>query len=169
MKVLSTAVMVVLITALPVMGGSHGVSLDSEQPQGERIWITSASAAPGETVMLDVMLENPVTRIDAVTIRLTYDTGKLEYVDWGDGSLKPGWVMFNLNESSPGLINLGGFCVQTAIEPGSKGSIAQLSFRIKPDVDADSAFVSFEILRDDVQSFNYENGRIEIKRALKTQ
>ncbi len=169
MKLLLASILMVTFSVLPVLSHSHGGGLDNVQPQSERIWITSASGTPGETVMVDVMVENPVTRIDAVTIRFTYDTEKLEYVDWGDGSLEPGWVMFNLNESRPGLINLGGFCVQSAIEPGSKGSLARMSFRIKPDVEGDSAFVSFEVLRDDVQDFNYQNGKIEIKRAITKQ
>jgi hypothetical protein len=151
-----------LIIGLPVINAESAVSGDKIQSQADRLWLTSVTAAPGETVIVDIMVENAVQKIDAVTIRLRYDTDKLQYMDWEDGTLNPGWVMFNINESEPGLINLGGFCVQTAIEPGSKGSLARMSFKVKPEASGAPGFITVEALRDDLKEFTFDNGKIDI-------
>lgn len=155
-----------LIIGLPVINAESTVSGEKIQVQTDRLWLTSATAAPGESVIVEIMVENAVQKIDAVTIRLRYDTDKLQYMDWEDGTLNPGWVMFNLNESEPGLINLGGFCVQTAIEPGSKGSLARLSFKVKPEASGAPGFITVEALRDDLQEFAFENGKVEFGKPV---
>lgn len=155
-----------LFVALPIINADSVVSDNKIQTGVDKLWLTSTEGAPDETVMVDVMIENAVTKVDAVTIRFRYDTTKLQYIDWEDGTLNPGWVMFNLNESEPGLIILGGFCIQTAIEPGNKGSLARLSFKVKPDAAGDPSFVKVDTLLDDVKDFNSENGKIEFKKAV---
>ncbi|MGB3974946.1 MAG: cohesin domain-containing protein [bacterium] len=157
--------LMVLFVVLPIVGADIAVSEEKIQSGADRLWLTSAEGGPGDTIMVDVMIENAVTKIDAVTMRFRYDTTKLQYVDWEDGTLNPGWVMFNLNESEPGLIVLGGFCIQTAIEPGSKGSLVRMSFKVKSDAAGGPSFVTVDTLLDDVKDFHSENGKIEFKKA----
>ncbi|HPQ39270.1 MAG TPA: cohesin domain-containing protein [bacterium] len=136
--------------------------------QGDRIWISSDTAAPGEQVTVDLMIENAMTEVDAVTLTVTYDTSKLQFVDWADGSLDPGWVMFNINEKNIGEISIGGFCVKTSIQKGSKGSLARLNFKVKSDADGYS-YITLDKIRDDLEGFNFENGKIEVKGAALSQ
>lgn len=136
--------------------------------QGDRIWITSATAAAGDQVTVDLMIENTMTEVDAVTLTLTYDTSKLQFVDWADGSLDPGWVMFNINEKNIGEISIGGFCVKTSIQKGSKGSLAQLNFKVKGDA-AGYSYITLDKIRDDLEGFNYENGKIQVQGAALSQ
>ncbi len=155
-----------LVMVCSSMAVDEPLSSNSSQPQGDRVWLTSASGAPGDVVMVDLMIQNTLTEVDAITINLKYDTTKLQYVDWADGTLNPGWVMFNINEKIEGEISIGGFCVKTAIKPGSQGSIATLSFKIKPEAGSEPALVSFDKIRDDIQGFNFENGKIESALSL---
>ncbi len=74
--------------------------------------------------------------------------------------------MFNVNEKTEGEISIGGFCVKTAIKPGSQGSVATLSFKIKPEAGNEPALVSFDKIRDDIQGFNFENGKIEVAASM---
>ena len=103
--------LLVLVTMCSVLAAEDAVLQETSGSQGDRLWLTSASGAPGDVVTVDVMLETAATEVDAVTITLKYDTSKIQYVDWADGSLNPGWVMFNVNEKSDGEISIGGFCV----------------------------------------------------------
>jgi len=134
----------------------------SGQINGDRIWISSTDAKQGDQITVDLMIENANTSVDAITINLKYDTTKLQFVDWADGMLDPGWVMFNINEKASGEIAIGGFCVKSAIKAGSKGSIARLNFKVKGEAGSYS-YISFDKIRDDVAGFNYENGKIQIK------
>ncbi|MBN1880452.1 hypothetical protein JW823_10110 [bacterium] len=164
MKRISITILLTLIMVLPVLAENSAGSQELSKPQGDRIWLTSASGAPGDVINIDLMIGNAMTEVDAVTITLKYDTSKLQYIDWADGSLNPGWVMFNINEKSDGEISVGGFCVKTAIKTGSEGSIASFSFKIKPEASGD-ALISLDKIRDDVQGFNFENGKIRIEAA----
>lgn len=158
--------LMLLFVALPIVSAEIAVSEEKIQSEVDRLWLTSAEGEPGETVMVDIMIENAVTKVDAITAKFRYDSSKLQYIDWEDGTLNPGWVMFNLNESEPGLIIMGGFCIQTAIEPGSKGSLARLSFKVKPDADGAPNIITVDTLLDDVKDFSSENGKIELKKAV---
>ena len=152
-------VLLALLLTLPAMAGKSEVVAE-----GNRLWISSADAAPGGQVTVDLMIANSSVEVDAVTLEIKYDASKLQFVDWADGSLDPGWVMFNINEKTPGTIKIGGFCVKTAIKAGSKGSIAKLNFKAKGNA-GDFGYISFDKISDDVQGFNYENGKVEIKAA----
>ncbi|MCD4654116.1 cohesin domain-containing protein [bacterium] len=152
-------VLLAVLLVVPVMAVDES---KIDQAKGDRLWISSVDAVTGDQITVDLMLENAMTEVDAVTITLKYDASKLQFVDWADGTLDPGWVMFNINEKNNGEISLGGFCVKTAIKPGSKGSLARLNFKVKGEAGTYS-YISFDKIRDDIAAFNYENGKIKIK------
>ncbi|MBN1296249.1 hypothetical protein JXA80_05680 [bacterium] len=160
MKRILFFMLTVVMLVLPAMAETMNLTA-----QGDRIWISSATAAAGDLVTVDLMIENAKTEVDAITLSISYDTSKLQFVDWADGELDPNWVMFNVNEKSIGEISVGGFCVKTAIQTGSKGSIARLNFKVKADVSG-SGTISLDKIRDDVETFTSENGQITIAGAL---
>lgn len=152
--------LLILLLVIPAFAGNETIN----QKQGDRLWISSAEAVTGEQITVDLMIENGVTDVDAITMTLKYDASKLQFVDWADGTLDPGWVMFNVNEKTDGVIHVAGFCVKTAVKAGSKGSLVQLNFKVKGELGT-SSYISFDKLRDDIQGFNYENGKIQVKSA----
>lgn len=167
MKKLFLVGLLALFTAFSALAADEALVKESTGSQGDRLWLTAASGSPGDVVTVDLMIETAATEVDAVTISLKYDTSKLQYVDWADGSLNPGWVMFNINEKADGEISVGGFCVKTAIKPGSKGSIATLSFKVQSEASGEAAMITFDKIRDDVENFNFENGKVNIAAVVK--
>jgi len=158
MKQSLVSVLMILLLVIP----SFAADGEMVSQKGDRLWISSVDAAPGGMVTVELMLENGLTEVDAVTLSLKYDATKLQFVDWADGTLDPGWVMFNINEKTDGEISLGGFCVKSAIKVGSKGSLAKLNFKVKSEAGT-SSYVSFDKIRDDIENFNYENGNVQVK------
>ncbi len=65
-----------LVMVCSSMAADEVLSTNSSQPQGDRVWLTSVSGAPGDVVVVDLMIQNAVTEVDAITINLNTDTDK---------------------------------------------------------------------------------------------
>ncbi len=90
--------------------------------------------------------------VDVFTVYLTYDPDQYQFIDGVIGTLDPGWEMFGIHEPKPGLIIVAAFTIDSLIEPGDAGSLAQLYFQpIDPGAEPlTDNFVTFARLFDDL-------------------
>ena len=94
------------------------------------IWVVNASGRNGNSIFVDVMIDNQDTNVDAFTFHMGYDTSMLSYLSCTEGDLNPGWNMFSCNEASSGDITISGFTGATGILSGSYGSFVRLTFDV---------------------------------------
>lgn len=142
-----------LTTAAGLVGNESMVRADS-------IWVGDHTGCNGDTVIVEIGLQNGDTPIDVFTLNLEYPESMLDYVGCTAGSLNPGWVMFGCNESAAGVITVAGFTFSASIPAGSAGTLAILTFTVNcaSCVNGDASALTLAGLQDDLAAFTAVNG-----------
>ena len=119
------------------------------------IWAGNVSGRAGEPVTVGILLDNPMTSVDAFTLNLGYDRTRMELEEIREGDLNPGWVDFGWNESQPGIVTVAaygsGLSDGAEIAAGSAGTLLEVSFRLTADC-TDTA-VTLLSIHDDLSGF----------------
>ncbi len=122
------------------------------------IWLENAGSTD-QMIVVNVMISNRTTPVDAFTMSIGFDTAVLQFVDCEAGGLNPEWVDFGSNEATPGVVTLaaytegvenGGFEIGT----GSTGILATLTFHVV-NRSLTQTVKAFEIISvlDDLEAF----------------
>ncbi len=136
---------------------------ETPTPAGDFIWVVDSEGCNSDMIVVDVMVNNNDTPIDAYTVKIGFDENVLTYDSCEQGDLVPsgGWVMFDCNESNPGEIsNLAFSLPDDQIPAGSNGSIFKLHFTVNcmACMPNDTSTLAITELKDDVEFFSPTNG-----------
>ncbi len=94
------------------------------------VWLEDFSGCTGQTVNVDVMISNGDTAVDSFGFYMEYCTDMLQYVSCSEGTLDPGWEMFDCYEPESGEIRVAAFAYPNTIPAGNTGSIVTLTFMV---------------------------------------
>ncbi len=124
------------------------------------IWVEDVSGCHGDTIEVEVWVDNATTSIDAFTFYLSYDDNMLAFVSCSVGTLNPGWVSFGCDEIYWDTVWGYGHTLSTSIPQGSYGSLIILTFDVDCPgcVTTDSSLLEFTWLADDLENFSSESG-----------
>lgn len=105
----------------------------------------------GQTVCVDIRMENSILPIDAYGYTVQYDATVLTLQSIQTGSIFADFLITDCNQTGPGTIVCGGFG-ENAILPNSSGVLATLCFiaTCPPGAIVDSSSIVITNLRDDL-------------------
>ncbi|MBN1880290.1 hypothetical protein JW823_09295 [bacterium] len=145
-------------TNTPVSTNTPGPT--STPPTDDSIIILDSSGCIGDQILIDVMIANPSTEVDAFTMHIGYDTSVLDYISC-EADLAPagGWILFDCNEAATGDITAAGFAIE-AIPTGSYGVLVRMTFDVICTTcnEGDTSSVTVLSMSDDIVTFDSEDG-----------
>ncbi|HPQ42434.1 MAG TPA: cohesin domain-containing protein, partial [bacterium] len=128
---------------------------------GDFLVVSDVSGENGDSVVVQIQMNNAETPVDAFTMHLGFDTDMLVYQSCTEGALVPpgGWVLFDCNESAPGDITIGGFSLDP-IPAGGNGILVELTFTVDCAgcVQGDTSILAITDLADDIDLFDTYDG-----------
>lgn len=126
----------------------------------EKLWIENVQGSTGDTVVVKLMIDNPATDVDAVTLDVTFDPKMLAFAEHKLGEMDPKWQMESAREVSPGVVRFVAFAVNSNIPKGSSGSMVELVFNVTCDTCNAKATSSLKIenIHDDIANFSLTEG-----------
>lgn len=135
------------MTAMPLLRSNSAAALEPQL--SDTLFLETGAACPGEQMIVAVVIENHDSAIDAFTIDVSYDPDSLKFSDCDQGELVPeiGWVMFDCQVVSPGVVRVAGFTVNDGITTGKLGSLFDLNFTVIDRECVDRATSGLAILR----------------------
>jgi len=90
-----------------------------------------SSATPGTTVSIPISISGNHNAINTFGLRLNFDANMFQFLSVSKGNLTGNWAAVAGNETSPGVVTVGGFAGSgTTISVGSSGSIAVVTLRV---------------------------------------
>jgi hypothetical protein len=131
----------------------------------ESLYHTCSNAA-GDTIAVDVRVEESTSAIDAAGVDIPYDSGQLQYVGFKRGDLTAAWPFFDV-ALLPQRIRVGGFTT-TSIPGGSTGVFVTLRFIMHCCGTATLTQLCMESLVDDFAGMTTGCGTLRCS-ALATQ
>ena len=100
-------------------------------PATPYLMATDITGVAGATVTCELILNGNNSPIDALSFILDYDVSQLSYVSIQKGTLTSDWNFLEGNETTPGVINIGGMNPSGSPIPAeSSGSIAKVTFTV---------------------------------------
>ncbi len=130
-----------------------------EHAHANTLTVSDTSGCTSDTVTVTIMMANSTTPVDAFGLRLNYDSSALQYQSCSQGTLNPGWAVFNCNGSTAGLVVVGGFTM-SSIPAGSNGSLVTVTFTILCGscTNGQTFGMTLTNLVDDLVGFTVDNG-----------
>ncbi|MBN1297936.1 hypothetical protein JXA80_14255, partial [bacterium] len=137
-------------TQTPTMGELGVISAGSVQGCGDDLLVVEVTMATADT------------EVDAFTMHLMFDPTMLAYQECMEGDLVPagGWILFDCNEASPGIVVIGGFSIEAAIPPQSEGILVHLAFAVtcQTCTNGDTCSLQPDQFADDIAGFQAVEG-----------
>lgn len=133
-----------------------GVSVFAD---GFAVVVDNVDAVPGETVTINLSLENN-TGILAARFQLTYDQTRLELVGATDKRLLPGGIFSKSYDTYPYIL------LWNSASPNNitdDGPLAELQFKVLETAPAGNAFVNLTYQADDVYDVDLNNVSLTVK------
>jgi hypothetical protein len=78
---------------------------------------------------VEIQITENCTAIDAFGLEVVFDPNVFDYDSTSEGSLTSGWITVDGNETSSGVVTVGGFNT-AAIPAGSSGTIAVVRLKV---------------------------------------
>ncbi len=118
------------------------------------IWTSAYEGNTGDSIQVVIGLTNDSVAVDGFTFDLAFDPSMLTYVSCARGTLNPGWILFDCNSPSPGIVRAGAFGL-SAIPAGSNGSFVLINFTVTCGACTDGQVSALTIQRllDDLSTF----------------
>ncbi len=124
------------------------------------IWIEDFEGCTGETIDVDVIIDNPDTDLDVFGFYLESCCDEmLEFITCVPGDLDPGWELFNCSFPEPGQVRSAGFAYPGTIPAGSSGVLATLTFQVTCTgcIGGETCDLFFRNLSDDLTGWSMGN------------
>ena len=107
----------------------------------------------GDTVIVDINIDQNQNEIDAFGFQFTYCSDKLSLIELQKGSLNTHFSFFQGKENPPGTITIGGFDT-TPIPADTSGSIVKLKMYVNLCTEHDTCTLKIQNLTDDLIGLN---------------
>ena len=130
-----------------------GASLSMVECVPPDIEVEDVMGMDGDTITVNIFVEDNPTPIDAFGFKFHYCSDKLTYVEIEKGDLTSQFSFFEANEISPGTINIGGFD-PNAIPAHSSGTLAKVKLVVEQCLEEETCTLNITNLTDDLTDLN---------------
>ncbi len=114
------------------------------------------SGGQGSIVMFTVSIDRATNNVATFGCEIEYDPLTLKFRECTAGELTSNFNFFNAVNTSPGLVRLGGFTIDSSeIKYGDSGSVATLTFEV---VGHNDCQVSLTNLKDNIKTWDTRSG-----------
>jgi len=137
--------------AVPCTKRATGAGANS----GGALTLDVVRAAGRSELAVDVMVSASAVPVSAIGLELTYDRGKLSFVNAERGTADPGWFLFGAHEAKPGTVVIGAVSLNS-LPSGSAGSLATLRFKVTPFDGAAMPAMALRALTDDLSGWEVQ-------------
>ena len=121
--------------------------------------IGSASAMPGETVKIDVSLENN-TGVLALKLELSYDKQRLKLLTAEDAGLVSGKIFSKTTDKYPYIMLWNSASIKNF---DADGVLVSLTFEVLNDAPSGDAFISISYEQENVYDVDYKDVLLNVK------
>ena len=123
--------------------------------------LDNQSGDKGDTATFTVSIESAPNKVISLGFEVRYDASVLNYSGHTAGSLVDGFDFFNANNTSPGVVRVGGFVVAemnpgAEISEGTGGALVSLEFDV---IGHEDSRLTLAALKDDIQNWTTKNGQ----------